>query len=533
MSVANGESAAARAAWRPASNPWIIAVVVTSAAFMEVLDTTIVNVALPHIAGSLSAGADEATWTLTSYLVANGIVLPISGWLGSVLGRKRYFLICIGMFTVCSLLCGVATSLGQLIVFRVLQGFFGGGLQPNQQSIVLDTFEPSKRGKAFAITAIATIVAPVLGPTLGGIITDNLSWRWIFLLNVPVGIMAFAAVMRFVEDPPWAKAASRAGGLHVDYIGLGLIALGLGCLQLVLDRGEDDDWFSSPFIRTFAVMALLGLSGAVAWLLYTDKPIVNLRALADRNFALGTLMIFLMAVLLYSTAVLIPQLAQQQIGYTATLAGLLLSPGGLVVICLIPLVGRLMPKVQTRFLIAFGFASMGAAMLFAGTLTPQIDFTRLALLRASQMVGLAFLFVPISTIAYSTLKPELNRDAASLYTMFRNIAGSVGISIATALITERGQVHMAHLSSHLTVFDQPYNNTLARTTTALGAQGLAPLDAARRASGFIYQTLVGQSALLGYIDVFRLGAGICFLVVPLTFLFAATKASGGPAAGGH
>ena len=257
-------------AWKPKANPWLIAVVVTLAAFMEILDTTIVNVSLPHIAGSVSASYDDATWTLTSYLVANGIVLPISGFLGRLIGRKRYFLICIAMFTVSSFLCGTSTSLGELIIFRLLQGFFGGGLQPNQQSIILDTFEPAKRGQAFSVVAIAVIFAPVIGPTLGGWITDNYSWRWIFFLNVPVGIFAFFAVTALVEDPPWVLRV-RAKLIDFDYIGLGLIALGLASLQIMLDRGEDDDWFSSPLIVTCAILGFCGLAGAVWWLLAVKK----------------------------------------------------------------------------------------------------------------------------------------------------------------------------------------------------------------------------------------------------------------------
>ncbi len=342
------------AGWKPKSNPWLIAVVVTLAAFMEVLDTTIVNVALPHISGAMSASYDEATWTLTAYLVANGIVLPISAFFSKLLGRKRYFLICIGAFTVCSLLCGLATDLWQLIVFRVLQGFFGGGLQPNQQSIILDTFAPEQRGRAFSISAIAIVVAPVVGPTLGGWITDNLTWRWVFLINVPIGVITTIAVMEFVEDPPWEKQKDRRE-LGLDFIGIGLIALGLGCLQVFLDRGEDDDWFKSGFITTFAILSAVGIVGAIFWLLYAKKPVVDLRVLKDKNFALGSVCMVGFAAILYGSAVLVPQLAQQQLGYTATLAGLVLSPGAMMIVAIIPVVSKLMPIIQTRYLVGFGF----------------------------------------------------------------------------------------------------------------------------------------------------------------------------------
>jgi len=514
------------AAWRPAGNPWAIALVVTMVAFMEILDTTIVNVALPHIAGTMSVSSDDATWALTSYLVANGIVLPISGWLGNMMGRKRYFLTCILMFTVFSFLCGVSSSLWQLILFRLLQGFFGGGLQPNQQSIILDTFPPAKRGQAFAVTAVATIVAPVLGPTLGGWITDNYNWRWIFLINVPFGIMTFIGVMQLVEDPPWQKR-QEARKQGIDYIGLGLIALGFGCMQVVMDRGEDLDWFGSGFIIIFSVLGALGLSGAVVWLWNARKPVVNIHVFADRNFAVGCLMIFAMALVLYSSAVNIPQLAETVLGYTASWSGLILSPGALLVCFTIPIVGRLMPHVQTRLLIATGFILLGLSLTYSHGLTPTVDFKTLALMRAAQTFGLAFLFVPISTIAYSTLPKELNGDAAALFTMFRNLAGSLGISAATALITERTQVRSAHLIDHLNPFYQPYNELVDQNEKGLMGLGVPPGELHHRAVGMVYQTLHTQASLLAYTDVFAICAVLAFCVAPLTLLFDGSKGGGG------
>ena len=515
--------------WKPRSNPWLIAVVVTLAAFMEVLDTTIVNVSLPHIAGTVGASYDEATWTLTSYLIANGIVLPISGWLARLIGRKRYFMICIGMFTVCSFLCGMANSLAQMVIFRLLQGFFGGGLQPNQQSIILDTFEPAQRGRAFGVVAIATIVAPVVGPTLGGWITDNYSWRWIFLINVPVGLVTFFAVMRLIEDPPWVRREHDKGDKSVDYIGLGLIALGLGSLEMVMDRGEDWDWFGSPAIRLFAFLAFIGIAGAVGWLLYAKKPVVDIRVLADRNLAVGTVMIFGVGAILYSSAVLIPQLAQQQLGYTATLAGLILSPGALMIVVLIPIVGKvLLPNVQTRYVIAFGFFSMGCALLYATTLTPDPDFWTLTLLRASQTFGLAFMFVPISTIAFTTIPKELNGDASALFTMARNVAGSVGISLTTAMVVQRTQAHRTYLSAHLTPFAQNYQDLLAQYQTTLRGLG----QSADSAVGKINLLLTSQATILAYIDVFEYCAVAAFCIVPLTLLFRPSIASGA-APGAH
>ncbi len=515
--------------WQPKANPWAIALVVTLAAFMEVLDTTIVNVALPHIAGSLSASQDDATWALTSYLVANGIVLPISGFLGRLLGRKRYFLICIGSFTLCSFMCGLSTSLPQLIIFRLLQGFFGGGLQPNQQSIILDTFDPSQRGRAFSITAVATIVAPILGPTLGGYLVDTYTWRWIFLINIPVGLICFLGVLSLVEDPPWQKSALANGEkISTDYIGIALITLGLGCLQVFLDRGEDDDWLSSPFIVTMMILSAIGISSAVVWLLYTPKPIVNLRVLKDRNFALGCLCIFTMGFILYSSAVLIPQLAQREYGYTATWAGLVLSPGAALIIVLIPIMGKLLPLVQTRLIIGMGFFVMGCALIYSHRLTPDLTFAHLASMRMAQTIALAFLFVPISTISYVTIPKQLNGDAAALYTMFRNVAGSIGISLATSLITTRTQVHLAYLAQYMTPLWQPFNEALSHLRNGLMMNGTSP----GLALPLMYNNFVTQSTILAYQDVFSACAIMAFCAVPMCLLFSPIRASRG-GGGGH
>ncbi len=515
------------ATWRPKANPWSIAIVVTLAAFMEVLDTTIVNVALPHIAGSLSASNDEATWTLTSYLVANGIVLPISGWLGRVIGRKRYFLICIAMFTVCSFLCGIADNLYELILFRLLQGFFGGGLQPNQQSIILDTFEPAKRGAAFAVTAIATVVAPILGPTLGGLITDNFSWRWIFFINIPVGIFTFFAVTALVEDPPWVNRGQKG----LDFIGISLIAIGLGSLQVVMDRGEDLDWFTSPFIQLFTCLAAVGIVTAVVWLLWARKPVVDLRVLRNRNFAVGCVTLASTFGILYSSAVVIPQFAQTVLGYTATLAGYILSPGALLLIVLIPIMQRILPLVQTRFVITFGFLALGTALVFSSDLVPGINFGRLVLIRMAQSAGLVFLFVPISTIAFSTLPKEMNGDGAALITMFRNIAGSIGISLATSAATERTQIHTAHLVTHLDPLSPGYNYTVAQNTQGLLGLGHSAAEAARMAVSMLYATLHTQAEILAYSDIFSYCAIISFVVAPVALLFTSIKTGAKP--GGH
>jgi MFS transporter, DHA2 family, multidrug resistance protein len=507
------------AAWRPRGSVWLVAGAATLAPFMEILDTTIVNVSLPNIAGALSASNDDATWTLTSYLVANGIIVPVAGWFGRLIGRKRYFLICIAAFTVCSFLCGMATNLEQLVVFRLLQGLFGGGLQPSQQSVILDTFAPYERGKGFSLVAIAVIFAPIAGPVLGGWITDNYSWRWVFLINVPVGIFAFVSVLQLVEDPPWVQR-DRAHLRDIDYGGLGLIALGLGSLQIMLDRGEDADWFSSPQIQLFAVLAAVGIVGGTCWLLLVEKPVVDLRCLKDRNFAVGVLMVSGIGAILYSTNVIIPVMAQQWFGYTALLAGLLLAPGAAVMVPLIPVVARVvLPNVQTRYVIAFGFFILGCSAAYAYRLTPQLDFWTMATFRAFQTVGLAFLFVPNSTLAYSTLPRSLNADATALYSMFRNIAGSVGIAVITALGAERQQVHRAYLAQHLSPYDQSYQDLLARHTQTLQAMGQTPASAHEAAMGLLNQILNKQAAILSYMDLYAYVALTAFCLVPLTLLF--------------
>jgi DHA2 family multidrug resistance protein len=516
------------AAWKPRYNPWLIAVSVTLAAFMEVLDTTIVNVALPHIAGSLSSSSDEATWALTSYLVANGIVLTISGWLGDLFGRKRYFIICITMFTVCSFLCGTSSSLTQLIVYRLAQGFFGGGLQPNQQSIILDTFPPAKRSAAFGVAAIAIVVAPVLGPTLGGYITDQASWRWIFFLNVPVGVLAVFLVSILVEDPPWEKNKRSRG---IDYIGLALITLGLGTLQIMMDRGEDAGWFESNFICLMALMAFLGILGAIGWLLIASKPIVDLEVFKDRNFSAGCIMIGATGAILYASAVIIPQFAQQTLMYTATWAGLVLSPGGIAVIILIPFVGALMRVLQTRYVIALGFTVMGAGLLYSSGLAPNIDFGTLAFMRIWQSASLAFLFVPISTVAYLTLPRRLNGDGAALFAMFRNVFGSIGISLSTAQITQRSQVHQTYLSQWASPFHQPYQALIATYEQALRGLGRAGAAVHDTAVGRVYQVYRIQATVLGFCDVFYYCAIVAFLMVPFCFLL--SPKIGGRPGGAH
>ncbi len=500
--------------WQPKSNKWLIAVVVTLAAFMEVLDTTIVNVSLRHIAGGMSVSYDDATWTMTSYLVANGVVLTISGWLGRVLGRKRYFLICVAMFSIASVLCGLSSNLGQIVVARAVQGFFGGGLQPTQQSILLDTFGQAQRARAFGLTAVATVVAPAVGPALGGWITDTYGWPWVFFINFPVGLLTFFAVGRLIEDPPWA----RPHGLReIDAIGISLIALGLGSLQVTMDRGQDEDWFASDFIRTFAAMAAIGLLGAVTWLLYAKKPVINIRVFADRNFAMSSALMAAMAFILYGSVVLLPELAQTVLGYDATLSGLLLSPGAALLIVLIPLAERLQRLVKTKYVVTLGFAILSLSLFYSHRIPPDVGFNELVLMRALQAAGLAFLFAPLTTIAFANISRRDNGDASALFTMFRNVTGSVGISITTAILAQQTQVHLAHLAPHMTPLDQGYVTTLQHYLATVRAYGQHPATSGRTAQGLLYKTFQTQASVLAYSDLFTYGGIIAACVIPFTF----------------
>jgi MFS transporter, DHA2 family, multidrug resistance protein len=507
---------------RGGSNLWAIAIAVTLGAFMEVLDTTIVNVALPHIAGSLAISNDESTWALTTYLVANGIVLTISGNLAMRMGRKRYFLLSVAGFTLTSFLCGISTNFVELLLFRGLQGFFGGGLQPTQQAIILDTFPPERRQQAFSVTAIATIVAPVLGPVVGGFLTDHYSWHWIFLINVPIGVGTFFAVMHLVEDSPKAKREARRAP-PFDYWGLVFITMALGCLEVATDRGEDLDWLGSYTIRILYGISLLGFVVGTTYLLYARHPVVNLRVFRDRNFVLGTLAIGMMGFVLYESAVAIPQFAQTQLAYTATWAGLVLAPGALVLIALIPVVEGAMQVVPVKYVIALGGLALAGALFFSSSLVPELDFRHLAFLRATQTAALALLFVPISTAAYLTLPKKEHGDGAALFTMARNVLGGIGISVSTALITNHEQLRQHYQVEHLTPTYQPYNVLLQNLQAASMGLGNAAQAAEQIAPGQVFRILQSQSAVLAYNDVFIISGFLALLLVPIGLFMSGGK----------
>ncbi len=499
------------------------------AAFMEVLDTSIANVALPYMAGNLGASNDESTWVLTSYLVSNAIVLPISGWLAATFGRKRFFMSCLVMFTLSSLLCGFAPSLFALLMFRVMQGAGGGGLQPMAQAILADSFPPQQRGVAFALYGLTTILAPTIGPTVGGWITFNYSWRWIFFINLPVGLLALALVYRLIEDPPYLSRL-KAAGVRLDYVGIALLTLGVGALQVMLDKGQEDDWFGSRFILTLAIVAAVCLVGLAIWEWFRRDPIIEVRLFKNFNYATSNLMMFTLGILLFSSLVLMPQFLQTLLGYTAELAGLVLSGGAVVLLFALPIVGQLTTKVQARYIIAFGWLCLASAMYYS---TKRIDllisFNSATWLRAAQVLGLGFLFVPITLVSYVGVPAEKSNAVAGMINFMRNIGSSVGTSLVTTLIARRAQFHQTTLVGHTAVGNQSFENALHGLAARLAESGMSLPDAQTQAYARIYRSVQAQAATLAYIDTFWILAVGASIMFALSFLL--TKND--PRAGGE
>jgi DHA2 family multidrug resistance protein len=496
-------------------NPFLISIAVSLAVFMETLDSTIANVALSHIAGSLGASLEESTWVLTTYLVANGIVMPLSGWLSSLMGRKTFFIFCILGFTFASFMCGIATSLPMLILFRLLQGLAGGGLQPVQQAIIKDSFPPEKLGMAFAVTSITMVVAPILGPTLGGYITDSYSWRWIFFINIPVGMLAAFLVRLLVQDPPTAKKKSVG---TIDYIGLSLVALGLGTLQIILDKGQQEDWFDSSFIIIFACIACVSLVLAAFWLLKQKNPVVDLKLFAIPSFSIACMMIFSVGFTLWGSTALLPMLVQENFGYDATLSGLVLSPSAISVILMLPVVGRLVKVIQSRYLIAFGLFVNATGMWLTGFITPQTDYSTFVLVRCLQTAGLSFLYVPISVLAFSKISLVNSSNASAIFSLMRNLGGSIGIALITSRLVHSQQIQQSNLVQHLTAADPGYASALSNYTQAITNLGVPAAQAATTAIGHIYQDLLHQATILAYLDAYHL-LTIILIVSSIAALF--------------
>lgn len=531
------------AAWKPKANIWAIALTVTLATFMEVLDSSIANVALPHIAGSLGASQDEATWVLTSYLVSNAVILPASAYLTTFIGRKKFYMICVVLFGVSSMLCGLAPSLPILIFCRVLQGAGGGGLAPSEQAILADTFTPKQRGQAFALYGLAVVCAPAIGPSLGGWITDNYDWRWIFFINVPIALLSLFLTNRLVEDPPHVVrevAESKKYGMKLDLFGFGLLATGFGSLEFLLDKGQEDDWFSSHVIVFFTCMCVASLATLIFWELYQlrvgNRPILNLTLFKRKTFAIPFVLMFVLGFSLYGTTVLIPQMVQTLLGYTAELAGFVISPGGVCIMLMMPIVGFLIGRTDPRWLITFGFFVLATSMALMHTLSLDSSFKYIMWVRVYQASGLAFLFIPINTISYTGVARSENNDVSGLTNLARNIGGSVGTAFVATMLSRGSQKHEAYMIRNLTPGSPGFDRTVKLLAPAYhggnpgaGAGfgiGSNSMGGASTAMGQIYGMLHRQAAMLAYMDIVSILAVFCALMIPLVLLIGRIKPAG-------
>jgi DHA2 family multidrug resistance protein len=502
----------------PRINPWLIAITVTMATFMEVLDTSVANVALPHIAGSLSAGVDEATWVLTSYLVSNAIILPISPWLGGLIGRKRFYQLCVIVFTVSSLMCGLAPSLGFLIFFRVLQGLGGGGLQPTEQAILFESFPKEKRGMAAAVYGMGVLFAPIIGPTLGGWITDNFTWRWIFFINIPVGALSVFMTQLVVSDPPYIKALKKKIG-KIDTVGLGLLAVGLGFLQVILDKGQREDWFESGFIWRLTVCSVVALIFFVIWELRTEHPVVNFHILKDRTFSMGMILIFMTGFVLYGSIVLLPIYLQSLMGYTAMLSGLIISPGGLASLVLMPVVGTMVSKrVDPRWMIAVGLIITAASVFQMSQFNLDSGFSTFVWPRIVQGIGLAFLFIPVNTAAFAAMSKEKLNEATGLFNLMRNLGGSFGIAIVATLLSRRQQVHTARLMEHMNSLNPNFQQRYQGVQRFIVGSGVDPITSQQHSIGLLSGMLQRHALMNSFVEDFWLLGIMMLALLPLVFL---------------
>ncbi len=522
-------NAAEMTQWKPRVNPWLIAATVALAAFMEVLDTSIANVALPHIAGSLGASTDQSTWVLTSYLVSNAIVLPLGGWASSLMGRRNFFVFCITVFTIASFLCGAAPSLPMLLIFRIIQGAGGGGMQPMAQAIMADSFEPHKRGQAFALYGLVAVLAPSIGPTLGGWITDNYTWRWIFFINIPVGILAFFLVTRLVEDPPWIKA-DPSKLKNMDYMGLAFLTIAMGGMQIMLDKGEENDWFASGFIRFFAVLFVGGIIGLVVWEWRQKNPLINLKLFRFKNFAICCFLMMLVGGVLNANTVLQPQFMQQLLGYNATTAGLALTAGGIALVIVMPMAGFATGKISARTLAVAGFIMFIITFRYAAYVTNlQMSFSQASWLRVVQMLPLPFCFISITNAAYVGMPKEESNQVAGLINFVRNLGGSILIALTNAQVTSRSLWHQQHLQAAMQSGSNAFEQHKQALSGFLGGTFGGP-NSGGLALANIYNQLNQQAQMQGYQDVYMELSWLSFFLVFMAFMLSSNRPGQGPGA---
>ena len=505
--------------WHPRHSPWLVALGVMLATFMQVLDTSIANIALPHIAGSLSATTDQATWVLTSYLVANAIILPMTGWLGNHFGRKRVFISCIGMFVFASVLCGMALNLPMLILARILQGAGGGAMVPIAQAILLESFPVAKRGVAMATFSLAVIVAPIIGPTLGGWITDNYSWRWIFYINLPVGILAMSLAEWLVEDPPYIKRNLKAA---IDFVGFGLLAMWLATLQVTLDKGQEADWLSAVWIRWFIAISVAALIGFIVWELKVEHPLVDLRIFKSRNFAVGLMLMTVVGIILYGTTAELPLFLQTLMGYPALQSGYAMSPRGIAAFFTTFIVGRLVGRIRVRWLLCFGFSMLSLSAFLLSDINLQVSMASVIFPTVLNGVAISFIFVPLTTAAMSQLRQRQLGSATGLYNLMLNIGGSIGIALVTTLIARGAQAHQALMVGHLSPTDPVFTQRL-HAAQAMLARHSDPVTATGQAYTLFYNALNQQAHLWAFVDAFRIFTLMVLCCLPLIFLFKRVK----------
>ena len=516
------------AEWRPSHNPWAVVLTVTLATFMEVLDTSIANVALPHIAGSLGASQEEATWVLTSYLVSSAIILPISGWISNRIGRKRFYMTCVAMFTVCSLLCGLAPTLPILILARILQGLGGGGLAPSEQAILADSFPVAKRGQAFALYGMAVVVAPAIGPTLGGWITDNYNWHWIFFINLPIGLLSLWLSNRMVEDPPALKARMKVK-LPIDFTGLALVASGVGCLEFFLDKGQEKDWFGDPMITAVASIAAVLLVTFVWWEWRHPDPIVDLKLLKNRNFGTAVFLQLILGMVLFGSTVLIPQYLQTLLGYTAERAGMVLSPAGFMMMVMMFVAGRSLSwKIDPRLTVALGYLITAVGIYNLTRLSLDTAYATVTLWRMLQVIGLAFIFIPISTLNYVGVPRSKSNQISSLSNFARNLGGSAGTALLTTFLARTTQTHQQELATHSVVGSPAYVHYMTSVAGILQAQGVTAAQSAQLAVGYAYQQMLRQASMLAYQNAFLVLSVVIVCLTPLPFLMRLPKKAEAP-----